>query len=110
VLVEALVLDRDRRAAQVHRDVAPGCHAPQHVGLDEAQARAVDRVDHGQLALVGCLELREVGRGGGDREHVADRRQGGDHAHGGEDAEAEQHRAAAGVALSPPRLSLTLGH
>ena len=110
VLVEALVLDGDGGAAQVHRDVAPGHHAAQHVRLDEAEPRAVDGVDHGQLPLVGRLQLGEVGRGRGYREHVADRRQHGDYRDGGEDGEAEQRGAAPGVAPPPPRLSLTLGH
>ena len=110
VLVEALVLDGDGGAPQVHRDVAPRDDAAQHVRLDEAEPRAVGRVDDRQLALVGGLQLVEVGSGGGDRQHVADRDEHGDDGDGGEHAEPEQHCAAPGVAPSPPRLSLTVGH
>ena len=87
VLVEALVLDRDGRAAQVDRDVAPRDDAAQDVRLDEAEPRAVGGVDDRDLALVGRLQLGQVGRGGRDREHVAGRREHADDRDGGEDAE-----------------------
>ena len=110
VLVEALVLDRDGRAAHVHGDVLPRDDPAQHVGLDEAEPRAVDRVDHRELALVGRLQLGEVGRRGRDREHVARRGEHADDGDGGDDPEAEQHRVAPGMAPSPSRLSLPLSH
>ena len=110
VLVEALVLDGDGGAAQVDRDVAPGHDAAQHVGLDEAEPRAVGGVDDRELALVGRLQLGQVRRGRRDRQHVADRRQDPDHDHRREHAEAEQDRAARGVAPPSSCFSLPLGH
>jgi hypothetical protein len=111
VLVEALVLDRDSRAAQVDRDVPPRDHAPQDVRLDEAEPRAVGGVYDRELPLVVGLQLREVRRGRCDGQHVADRCQRGDDRHRDEHADAEQHGAAPGMtATPPPQLSLPLCH
>ncbi len=106
VVVEALVLDVDRRLLDDVGDRAAGHRAAQHVGGDEAQARAVGRVDRRDRALRLGLELGDVGRaldhvdhpGGSDgrRRQRRDRR----HAeHQGDDA---HHRTpvVAGVALT----------
>jgi len=69
VLVEAAVLDRDHRVADVRRDLAPGHeHASVAVGQDaELLARTVveDRVAR-VLVLLAVLEVWQVGR---DRHH-----------------------------------------
>ncbi len=85
VLVEALVLDRNRGVGEVGGDLRPGDRRAQLVGLDEPEARAVG----GEHLRGGAVDDRvapgEARRGVGDRDHVRHR------ADGAEEQRARQH-------------------
>jgi hypothetical protein len=69
VLVEAAVLDGDRRVADVRGDVAALDRRAQRVGLDEAQPVAVAGEDLRARALLDGLDGRQRRRG---RHHADD--------------------------------------
>ena len=111
VLVEALVLDRDRRLASRGRHVAPRDGRADLVGAHVAESRAVGGVHDRARALVARLQLGERRRVGGDRDHVADRR---DERHSDDEQRHEddqQRRIAPSAAPSPPTgFPLAVGH
>ncbi len=78
VVVEALVLDRDRRVLAVLREALPGDRRADLVGLDVAEQLTVRGVDgRGQTAVDRLAQRR---RAVGDRDDVSDRREAGDQA------------------------------
>ncbi len=102
VLVEALVLDRDRGVLQVCGDFAPGDGAAQLVGLDEAQPRAVGGEHLRGAAAQDRVQLCDRGSRPGDAQDVADRR---DRAHDHYRGEHRRRRRAVNRA-GPLRLCL----
>ena len=107
VLVEALVLDGDRRPRQPRRHLREADRLPVVVGRDRAEERAVGRVDERVRADVDGLQAREAARGR-ERDPGAD---AGDRDHDDEPAEDDGHEhtraAAAALARDPlaPRAS-----
>jgi len=77
VVVEALILDRDRRIGEIPGDLTPRDRAAQLVGLDVAQARAVGGEHLRGAAGDQRMQRTERRRGSRDRQDIAG---GGDRA------------------------------
>jgi hypothetical protein len=111
VLVEAPVLDRDRRLPDRDRHVLPHDRRALLGRLDVAEPGAVGRVDDRARALVDRLELVDVGRRGGHGDHPGDRREHDQHGDRDEHAETQQHPAAnMAMAAALAYVSLAVGH
>ena len=112
VAVEALVLDRDHRAAHRRRHVPPWDRRADLVGLHVAQPRAVGGVDHRALALLVRLQLAQVGSGARHGDHVAgDRQQGQSAMASAITVEPQRDPPPAAPAAAPAScLSLPVGH
>src|SRR4029079_5240013 len=99
VLVEAVVLDRDRRLAHPRADAPEGDRRPVALGRDRAQQRAIGRVDERVLADLDRLQIVQVAVGAepGDGADA-----GGDHGqHDHEQDDEDQRRAALALRLDP---------
>ena len=111
VLVEALVLDGDRRLAQRDRHVVPRDRGADLGRLHVAEPGAVRGEDLGDRALVDRLQVVDVGCRGGDRRDVADHRRDADQDDRQEHAEREQDLLAdAALVAALAFLSLAVGH
>ena len=111
VLVEALVLDRDRGLLHRRGDDRELDWRAQLVGRDEAEALAVGGVDHRGLAVVDRLERVDRRGRGGDADDVADQAEDADEAGDDADAEGDQEALAEPtVALLAALLSLSAAH
>ena len=111
VLVEPLILDRDRRVLQIFGDLAPADRTA-HLGrLNEPQARAVGG-EHLRGAAVEQGVQQAQRRGGvGDVQHIADRRDRAEHEHRREHAAADEQDACwAGAVVPAPALPCLPGH
>ena len=108
VLVETLVLDRDRRLAQLHRHPPQGDRRARLLGGDDPEFVAVAVVEDRVAAFLDRFAGGERGGVGGDVEHP-----GGDpdrerHEQGEDRAADEQHLA--GCAAAAPVASAPLAH
>ena len=105
VLVEALVLDRDRRVLHRLRDLRRADAEAQDVVLDEAQPRAVGR-QHRRDAT-GVLDLQRLQRRRRvcDPDDVADRAQDGDHRARGQHREGEDDDAGGAASAATSTLA-----
>jgi hypothetical protein len=111
VVEEALVLDRHGGVLHDLRDVLGGDRRAQDVGLDEAQPRAVRRVDRRRLARVHRLELLDGGARAGDAHDPADRGQAAERDGARDHPEAEEEDVSAAVTVSAATpLAIAAGH
>ena len=110
VLVEAAVLDGDRRLPEHRRHVHPRDRGPDGVRLHVPEPGAVGGVDDRRGPLVDRLQPRDVRRRVGDRDHVAHGGQRRDH-HACDQAEDhDEDHAATPVVGVPALLSLAVAH
>src|SRR4029077_20166352 len=99
VLVEAVVLDRDRCLAHPRADAPEGDRRAIALSRDRAQQRAVGRVDERVLADLDRLQIVQVAVGA-EPGYGADA--GGDHGqHDHEQDDEDQRRAALALRLDP---------
>src|SRR5215212_4847955 len=110
-LVEALVLDRDRRVLDHVGDLGGAQRQVQLLGLDEPQRLAVSCEDARVIPRRLRLERGQGRRGGRDGDDVADRTESAERRHDGHDHQGEEELAARrSAAAAPAPGALGVGH